>query len=428
MFTMKAARRAALWVCVMALGLSGGLAEAWPGHGLGGRRGGRDLELDRVVMLIRHGVRAPLADEAAATPSAQPWPAWSTPGGFLTPHGQAGMRLLGTYDRARYAAAGLLPNAGCPEPGTVAIWSNSVERTIASGEALADGLAPGCGLKVDHLPLDRYDPLFAWPGPQTPGFDAQTAVAAINAETGGAARIAAASGPELQTLEGVLGCNGPGVAHPCDLAAQPAAITVSADGKSLDVKGPIRVASGAAQVLMLEYLEGFPMDQVGWGRASLAQIAQVSRLHALLFEVYSRPSYLAPRVAHDLARRLMDAIGGEGGRSRPALSIIVGHDDNIAAMTALLGAHFQMPGYGYDDPPVGGALIFEVYRRGGRGGRLVRVLYQAQTPDQLRNLQPLDLAHPPALRVLRLKDCSDPQTGLCRLRDIMTILNRKLAV
>jgi 4-phytase/acid phosphatase len=185
---------------------------------------------------------------------------------------------------------------------------------------------------------------------------------------------------------------------------------------------------------MLQYLEGFPMDRVGWGRASLDRITQVSRLHALLFEVYSRPSYIAPRVAGDLARRLSALIGGDRGAAGPApgvLAIVVGHDDNIAAITALLGADFQLPGYGYDDPPVGGALVFEVYRRKmyrrrGRDERFLRVLYQAQTPDQLRTLQPLDLAHPPTLQVLKLKSCSDWETGLCRLRDVSTALSRKL--
>ena len=425
MFAMEAARRAALLVCAITFYLAAGVARA---------RSVQGLELERVVMLVRHGVRAPLPDETATTPSAQPWPVWSTPGGFLTPHGREGMRLLGEYDRARYAAAGLLAASGCPAPGTIAIWSNSVERTIASGEALAEGLAPDCGLKVDHLPLGQHDPLFAWAGPQTPGFDAPAAVAAIDAETGGAARIAAPYGSELDTLETILGCKAPGVAPPCDLAAEPAAITVSPDGKSIDVSGPIRVASGAAQVLMLQYLEGFPLDQVGWGRASLDRITQVSRLHALLFEVYSRPSYIAPRVARDLARRLIALIGGDrgaAGHGRGALAILVGHDDNIAAITALLGADFQLAGYGYDDPPVGGALIFEVYRREvdrrrERGERFLRVLYQAQTPDQLRTLQPLDLAHPPTVQVLKLKSCSHPRSDLCRLRDVVAVLSRKL--
>jgi 4-phytase/acid phosphatase len=390
--------------CLTALGLMVSMAQALPAHKPNSRPG--DLKLERVVMLIRHGVRAPLPDELPPSLAVQPWPVWSTPGSLLTPHGREGMRLLGAYDHARYAAAGLLPRSGCPATASISIWTNSVERTIASGEAFAEGLAPGCGLKVDHLPLDQHDPLFAWPGPEIAGFDAPAAVAAINAETGGAAQIAAPYKPAIETLEAILGCRAPSVGRPCDLAAEPAAITVTPDGASVDVSGPIRPTSGAAQVLMLQYLEGLPMDQVGWGRASLDQITQVSRLHALLFEVYSRPTYMAPRVAHDLAKRLMGLIGGEGqehDRSKRTLAILMGHDDNIAAITALLDAHFQSPGYGYDDPPPGGALIFEIYRDSKRGERWVRVLFQAQTPDQLRALRPLDLAQPPALQDLSVE-------------------------
>jgi 4-phytase/acid phosphatase len=385
----------------------------------------RRLILERVVMLMRHGVRAPLADEAAAGLAVQPWPIWSTAGGFLTPHGQAGVRHLGAYDRARFAAAGLLPATGCPPSGAIAIWTNAVERTIASGEALAEGLAPGCGVRVDHLALGQPDPLFAWPGPDLPGFDARAAAAAINAETGGAAKIAAASGPALHTLEAILGCDTPGVAHACDLAAAPAAISASPDGKGLDVSGPIRIASGAAQVLMLEYLEGLPMGEVGWGRATLAQLTEISRLHALLFEVYSRPTYIAPKVAGPLARRLLALI--DGAAPSPPVAVIVGHDDNIAAVAALLDTNFQLPGYGYDDPPVGGALMFEVYRDIDRGERYVRLVYEAQTPDQLRDLAPLDLDHPPALQTLPLPLCARRSPDMCRLDAFLAALTRKLS-
>jgi 4-phytase/acid phosphatase len=413
--------------CLFMIGPEPTRAQVRFGHG-GGHAPHR-LMLERVVMLMRHGVRAPLADEAAAGLAVQPWPVWSTPGGSLTPHGQAGVRLLGAYDRARFAAAGLLPETGCAPPGAITIWTNSVERTIASGEAFSDGLAPGCGVTVDHLPLGQPDPLFAWPGPELAGFDARAAAAAINAQTGGAAKIAAASRPALHTLETIVGCDAPlpstGVAHACDLAAAPGAITVSPDGKGLDVSGPIRIASGAAQVLMLEYLEGLPMDEVGWGRATLAQLTEISRLHALLFEVYSRPAYIAPKVAGPLARRLLALI--DGAAPSPAVAVIVGHDDNIAAVTALLETHFQLPGYGDDDPPVGGALMFEVYRDIDRGERYVRLVYEAQTPDQLRDLAPLNLDHPPALQTLPLPLCARRSPDICRLGDFRAALTRKLS-
>jgi 4-phytase/acid phosphatase len=387
-----------------------------------------DLKVERVVMLVRHGVRAPLPGEATETLARQAWPVWSTPGSFLTPHGREGMQLLGAYDRAMFQSEGLLPAQGCPAAGEIAIWTNAVERTISTGTALAEGLAPGCGVKVDHLPLGATDPLFIWPGPDIKGFDAAAAAKAINRETGGPSKIAAASGAAIHTLETILGCHGANVPQPCDIAATPAALTVSKDGKGLDLTGPIPITSGAAQVLMLEYEEGLPMSDVGWGRASLAQITEVSSLHGLLFDIYSRPPYIAPRVAGALARRLLAAIEGRGedGRAAAPITLIVGHDDNIAAISALLGMNFQLPGYGYDDPPVGGALMFQVLRDPVTHERFVRILYQAQTPDQLRDLTPLDLEHPPTLEAMT-PQCERAAHSLCRLNDFSALLERRLA-
>ena len=386
------------------------------------------LRLERVVMLLRHGVRAPLDGEPSNL-ARQPWPVWSAPGGFLTAHGVEGMRLLGAYDRKLFVAQHLLPSHGCPQPQTVSIWANSVERTIASGQAFARGLAPDCGLAVEHAPLGQDDPLFAWPGAGLPNFDAAAAVASVTAQTGGADRLIAPYGETVRALQAVLACDQPGAAPACDLAAAPGAIKVSADGRGLDLNGPIRTTSGAAQVLMLEYLEGLPMDQVGWGRADPARLAQLSRLHALLFEVYSRPDYIAPRVAGALGHRLLAAIeGGADPAAAPRLTVLVGHDDNIAAVTALLDVHFQMPGYGQDDPPIGDALLFEVLKDGKGGPRYVKVLMQAQTPQQLRELEPLDLAHPPSLLTLAPPECAKAGSSLCRLSDFDALMTRRLTV
>jgi 4-phytase/acid phosphatase len=399
----------------------------------------KPLVLERAVMLVRHGVRAPLPDEALA-PHVSPWPQWSTPGSFLTPHGAEGMRLLGIYDRARYAAMGLLPTQGCPASGDIVIWANAVERTVASGDALAQGLAPGCGVGVAHLPLGRQDPLFAWPGSDLPNFDAAAAVAAITAETGGAAKLAGPYRGAITILQVILGCDAPAagvapLAPPCNIAGTPASIAVSADGRGIDLSGPIRITSGTAQVLMLEYVEGLPIDQVGWGRATAERLAEVSTLHGLLFDVYSRPPYMAPRVAGALARRLLAAVDGSGadsggaaGATAPKLTILVGHDDNIAAITALLGVDFQSAGYGYDDPPIGAALIFEVLRDGATGELYVRTLLQAQTPDQLRDLSRLDLAHPPSIEPLAPAGCVHTDSGLCRLQDFTAMMRRRLAL
>jgi 4-phytase/acid phosphatase len=382
----------------------------------------QDLRLERVLLLFRHGVRSPLAGEAAtASLTRDAWPQWSTPESHLTPHGREGMRLLGAYDRLLFSAQGLLPASGCPPVGSVLIWTNSVERTVASGEALAQGLAPGCSLPVGHRAMDEPDPLFNPFDAGATDFNAEDAVRKITHEIGDPSALTAPHQAELHTMERVLGCQH-SQSH-CDIAAAPAILRPSADRRSMDLLGPVYLASGTAQVFALEYLEGLPLQQVAWGRASREDLTQMSRLHALLFDVYARPSYMARRLASVMARRVAEDLSTPTG---PTITMLVGHDNNIAALAALLDIHFQIESYGRDDPPVGGALRFELLRDAHSGERFVRLFYQAQSLDQLRYLVPLSVKSPPVTLPIDLKGCSEGVGQICRLDAFTTFMQARL--
>lgn len=376
------------------------------------------LEVERVVLLYRHGLRAPLDEENGAKAYAdQPWPAWSTPPSLLTPHGREAMRQLGLYDRAWLMNLGLLSANGCPDRHELDLWVNTEARTISSGEELAEGLAPGCQLTVGRLAPGQRDPLFD-SGAARPELDAAAAVRVIDTETGGPAAIIAPHRAAVRTLETILGCRAPGRGEPCDLAAEPGSLEASADGHGLKLTGPIEVTSGTAEILLLQYGEGMPLARVGWGRATPQRLAEVSRLHALLFDVFDRSSVMAQRTAAAMAPHIAALLAADSG---PRVSILVGHDNNIAALASLLGAHFQIPGYGLDDPPLGGALGFMVLRDARSHARFVRVFYQAQSLDQLRTLAPLSLDHPPAVEVLKPR-CAAGREALCSLGDLKALL------
>ncbi len=374
------------------------------------------MTVERVVLLYRHGLRAPLNDEIGARAYArQPWPKWSTPPSLVTPHGVQAMRQLGRYDRAWLASIGLLSAAGCPSAHQLSIWTNTEARTISSGHDLAEGLAPGCKLAVEHLPAGQPDPLFD-AGAAVPEFDAAKAVRIINAETGGPAAIIATHRAAIRTLEDILGCRTPG-ATSCDIAAVPSFLTASADGRNLKLRGPIMITSGTASVFLLEYAEGMPMDQVGWGRATPARLAEVSRLHALLFDVFDRSTVMAHRTAAAMGPKIASLLD-----NGPPVALLVGHDNNIAALTSLLGVHVHIPGYGLDDPPLGGALGFMVLREARSNVRYVRVFYQAQSLDQLRALTPLTLDRPPAMQILTPR-CAIGPDRLCSSADVAALLH-----
>jgi 4-phytase/acid phosphatase len=378
------------------------------------------LRVERSVMLYRHGIRAPLPGEAAVDAYPHPpWPVWSTPASLLTPHGREAARLMGAYDRQRLSKLGLAAPEGCPAHGVVAIWTNTAERTIASGEAFADGFAPGCGLAVGHQPRDTEDPLFHPIEAKAVDFSGAEAAAAIIAENGGPAALVAPYASKIREMERVLGCDK--AQPPCDIASARTGLAASADGGGLVLDGPISILSGTAQVFMLQYAEGLPLDRVGWGRASPRTLEEVSRLHALLFDIHVRPRYMARRIGGPMARRISGILAA---KDAPAVNVFVGHDNNIAALASLVGAHFKMDGYGQDDPPIGGALELQVLVD-GQGRRFVAAYYEAQTPDQLRRLAPLSLAHPPARRDLELA-CHAPGERLCRLNDFLAALDRRL--
>jgi 4-phytase/acid phosphatase len=160
-------------------------------------------------------------------------------------------------------------------------------------------------------------------------------------------------------------------------------------------------ASGTAQIFLLQYMEGLPLAQVGWGHADPAAIAAVSPLHAALFDALDRSPYIAPRVAGVLAQRMLTALFAT---DQTRVTLLVGHDNNIAALGALLDTRFRLTGLGWNDPPPGGALGLELVR-GKDGRRRVRAFYIAATPDQVRDLTVLDDGHRPTELSLTIGLC-----------------------
>ncbi|PHY21736.1 histidine-type phosphatase [Caulobacter sp. BP25] len=337
----------------------------------------RAPRVEHVVVVMRHGVRAPIVGEAPeGTLTRDPWPTWPAPAEHLTPRGARAMERLGRSDRSWFAKLGVLPTRGCPMPGQVTIWTNTAQRTIASGEAFAQGLAPGCGLVVGHRAAGDIDPLFEPLRAGVAPFDPAAAIASIEAYTGGVDRLADRLKPQLDELDRVLGCGAPQGCQP----ASTSGLKASADGRGVDLSGPIRDASGTAQVLLLQYVEGLSPAPSSWRGIDPAALKRLGALHAALFDVFTRPPYMTARQAGPLGRRVLETL--ENG---PRVDVLVGHDTNVTALAAALGVPLDAPGYATGDTPPGGALVLmSLVDEAGR--RTVRVYYRTQSPEALRRL------------------------------------------
>src|SRR5262249_47035130 len=103
-------------------------------------------QLRMVIVLTRHGVRSPLAASTSSPYASQPWPSlneWHVAHpGDLTPRGVKLVQQMGIFYHAYYANKVLPPVNQCPS-NQVYIWSDNVERTLGTANALAAGMSQG---------------------------------------------------------------------------------------------------------------------------------------------------------------------------------------------------------------------------------------------------------------------------------------------
>ena len=402
-----------------ALALAGSCVSPAPEEGAPG-----ELTLERVVMFSRHGVRPPTRLPVLPPGYArEAWPAWDVDPGHLTARGYEGARLIGAWTRQNLAARGLFAESECPAEGAVFVRTNTIHRTRESGRAFLEGFAPSCGVPIAHSAGERDDPLFDAIDLGRAPFDPAAARAAIEARAGGDLAMSVARvRPAFDRLSEILGCCAPalcqeaGLSEGCSLGDLPHVWEDTPANRRVRFTGPFAQGGTAAQSLLLAYVEGKPMREVGWGRASAQDIALLSEIHAVEFDLLARTPYIARRAAAFILDHVMETLRAP---QAPALSLLVGHDTNIANLGGVLDLHWRVPGYAPDDQAVSGAIGFELLRD-AQGRRYVRVFYQAPSADQLRALTPLTPDNPPYLAYLEQPLCAMREDrSLCRLEDFL---------
>lgn len=374
-----------------------------------------------VVILSRHGVRPPTwTQERLNAYSALPWPMWSVPPGYLTPHGFELLKRFGSFDREFYSASGLFPASGCPATDGTHVWADTDQRTMESARALAEGLFPGCPPAVHSLAAGERDPLFH------PGSGRS------QAEDGPSKKISLVTAPASQNgsqgdeliaeMQHVLmGCLPEADCRP----EHSPAIPLLGAPATVDARDPMGLAASFAEDFLLEYVEGMPDDQVGWGKVDEHQLIKFLELHSRNSDLAHRTPERARLEASNLLfhitrtleqgvekRTVEDAVGPVDGK----MVLLVGHDTNIEGVAGLLGLHWTLDGR-KDDTPPGTELAFQLWQS-ERGAYTVRVTVAMQTLTQMRELHELTLAAPPANQVVTLTGCGTDADS-CRWNDFL---------
>lgn len=102
-------------------------------------------QLQQVLMMSRHNLRAPLANNGSVLEQSTPnqWPEWDVPGGQLTTKGGVLEIYMGHYMREWLAELGMVTSGECPTPDTVYTYANSLQRTVATHNSLSPALSLG---------------------------------------------------------------------------------------------------------------------------------------------------------------------------------------------------------------------------------------------------------------------------------------------
>ncbi len=189
------------------------------------------------------------------------------------------------------------------------------------------------------------------------------------------------------------------------------------------VSGPLKVGNSLVDAFTLQYYEGFPMDQVAWGEIKSDQQWKVL---SKLKNGYQDSLFTSPEVARNVAKPLVSYIDKAlvtNRTSAPKITVLVGHDSNIASLlTALDFKPYQLHDQN-ERTPIGGKIVFQRWHDSKANRDLMKIEYVYQSAEQLRNADALTLQAPAQRVTLELSGCPIDANGFCPMDKFDSVLN-----
>ena len=385
--------------------------------------------LERVVMVSRHGVRSPIKTvDALNALTKRGWAAWPVAAGEMTDHGAKDLAIMADDLRATYAAKGVLPASGCPAPGALEVWADARDhRTRQSGDIWADRLAPGCKV-VSRFKDGGDDALFDSGKSNACPIGLLTRAGALIAATRdtNGTLLTPADRHALQTLQGILAPDA------CNKLTLGICMVPETDASSATSVADLSLGATIAEGLYLEYEQGFPPAEVGWGKAASPEtIATVMPVHEHGIDILRRTPQMAARRGAVLARTIVALLHGkplppDAPKLAPDAKVVMlaGHDSNLLYLAGILGLDWRLP----DQPSVTApdtTMAFELWHDPATDKRTVKVVIYAQTLGQLRDATPLDAEHRPDVVPVVPEVCG--KDGDCALASFGAGVEQRLA-
>lgn len=383
--------------------------------------------LEQVVVFSRHGLRAPLASPTSTLGKITPnqWPQWDTPASYLTTRGGVLESYFGHYFSEWLVDNKLLTENTCPSENEVYIYTNSLQRTIATGQYFTVGAFPGCIVPIIHKEkLGTMDPVF-FPviSDDNPEFK-QAAITSINqtAHAKGIEGLNQKLNNTYQDLSNIINYTQSTnclVDKQCDFTDLPTKIIIE-KGKEPGITGPLRTGTSIADAFILQYYEGAPLQDIAWGK--IKNNKQFEQLVAIK-EHYNTVLFGSPVIAKQVAANLINYINQTfSEKNHTKFTFLVGHDSNVASLfSALKIKSYTLPDQ-FETTPIGGKIVFQKWRDNHSGEALMKIEYFYQSTDQIRNLTQLNRNNPPHKVTLAMENCPTNTMGFCSFSTFKQII------
>ena len=384
-------------------------------------------QLKRVVMLFRHGIRAPYMPGYVNMNdySALPWPAWPVKPGLLTPHGAKLIQGLGTYFRTVYDKPLHLSEQECKVIDLNYSRTDNVERTKLTGKAFLEGFLPQCSIQIPTTNSASADPYFRPLKAHVCTPNSAIASQAVLERIGSYEKLLQKYASSLALLQNITNCCNPSLCKgttPCTLLNIPHVMNPTGE-----ITGPFDVADNLIESFYLEKAEGFPSKDIGWGKVDDSVITQLDPVHVENQTVAHRISYLAQTQGSSLAALIFASIKeAVQNDAVPPLVLLAGHDDNIANISALFGLSWHPKTYIENQIPPASCLIFELYYYPESKEYKVKNHFVTQTLDEMAKSQLASQETPPEWVPVQNERCTSAGSEGCSYEEWAKLIQENL--
>jgi glucose-1-phosphatase len=364
-------------------------------------------QLDKIVILSRHGIRTPLQNTLQFLEKVTPfkWPKWDHPYGYLTTRGG----ILEVYF-GRYLSTWLEKhNIKLSKHNTeLFVYSNSLQRTVATAQFMTAGAFAGYDIPIHHkYAIEKMDPIFD-PSLQDDSSEFKNAVLRDIEEADKAANIFKSLAPAYETLSDILDYKHSKLyaEYKCDLADIPSELYFKKHEEPA-LLGPLAIGISAVDAFLLQYYSAFPKEQIAWGRlTSQEQWQQISAIRNQYINLVCHSKTLAKHSAALIINMINDLMLRDS-----KVNLLVGHDSTIASLLGALDfKDYQLPNQ-FEITPIGGKVALQRFRHLSTGEYFFKAEYIYQSFEQLHNGLALDDNNLPQHYQLHLENASVNNDG-----------------